>query len=193
MSQIAQALAKAKERTGRTTVPFMVPNASTEAYEAERAAAAAAALRRSRMRQRVWIAIIAVAFPLTAFVVWMRLSDELPPLPDSLPFSHTETSGAFGIAAGGGGNAASAPVVSAAEPARGVASTPAAVQRPELIQLVADLAISAVTPGDPPRIMLAGRIVRAGQAIDGGLVFTGIADGMLQFTDANGVVYTRRY
>lgn len=206
MSQIAQALAKAKERTGHTTAPFMVPGIPAPAREAERAAATAAALRRARMRQRIWIAIVAVALPLTAFVVWTRVRDEAPRSPGQPATSAAvetiaSSSGSASGASAGVGGAAPASAVRTGEPARGAplpsakanSAKPAAGQRPELIQLVTGLAISAVMPGDPARIMLAGRVVRAGEAIDGGLTFAGIADGQLRFTDAEGVVYTRHY
>lgn len=190
MSQIAQALAKAKERTGQTTAPFLVPGAAIPAIEAERAAASAAAIRSAKIRQRFWGAIIAVALPLTAFVVWTQFRSASKPGSDSGRAPSGETAGE-GTAHG----AAAHTTTTGAQTKHGGEAPGAGAQRLEVIQQVNSLAISAVMPGDPPRIMLAGRVVRAGQLIEGagGLTFTGIADGALRFTDSNGVVYTRYY
>jgi hypothetical protein len=41
--------------------------------------------------------------------------------------------------------------------------------------------------------MVAGKVIRQGQIVEGELVFTQIVDGLLFFTDSRGAVYTRRY
>ena len=174
MSQIAQALAKAKERTGQTTAPFAIPGASAPPFAPDRTAA----LKQAKRRQRFWVILGSVLIPLTCFIVWIQVRGTFaPPPPDApatLPSRAQETAPAQ----------MAAPVeLSKAPP------TP----RPELIQAVANLAISAVTPGDPAKIMVGGRVVRAGQPLDGGLTFVGIVDGQLHFTDAAGALYTRRY
>lgn len=181
MSEIAQALAKAKERTGQTAAPFLGAGPSAPPFAADRSAASTTALRQARNRQRFWLIVGLVALPLTGFIVWTQLRGLAAPPPASAPH---KTNGE--LAAG------SPPPTS---PAGSAASLPARAPtpRPELTQAVANLAISAVTPGDPARIVVAGRVIRAGQNVDGGLTFAGIVDGHLHFTDAAGALYTRRY
>lgn len=185
MSQIAHALAKAKERTGHTTAPFMVSGGSLPPFDAARSAASALALRKAKNRQRFWIILGVVALPLTGFVVWSQIRSAPEPVAVSTP-TH-ESGRAEAVVAGA--TSSSAKTASSSSPS----GASVAVQRSEVVQAVNSLPISAVMPGDPARIMLAGRVVRAGQAIDGGLTFSGLADGELRFTDAAGVVYTRRY
>lgn len=177
MSHIAQALAKAKERTGHTTAPFMTPGGVLPPPGMDRSAASAAAIRQAQKRQRFWLVLALVSLPLTAFIFWTQarsLFASKPPADTTVPVAKP---------------VAAAPATTPAVPVPVVAPVP----RPEIAQAVSSLAISAVMPGDPVRIMLAGRVIRAGQSIDGGLTFRGIADGQLQFTDASGALYTRRY
>lgn len=187
MSQIAQALAKAKERTGHTTAPFMVPGAAVPNHDSARAAAVAAALRRAQIRQRFWIAVVVVALPLTGFICWTQMR------PSTVPLAKSPHVPAPPAAGAGSSAAVVEPAVGGSRSASSQSTSAAPAQSLEVIRQVNDLAISAVMPGDPARIMLAGRVVRAGQAIDSGLVFSGIVDGVLQFADTKGAVYTRHY
>lgn len=184
MSQIAHALAKAKERTGQTTVPFLGAGSSQPTLDAARAAASAAALRRAKTRQRFWLILALVALPLTGFIFWTQIGSPNVSLPSSGAPAPTAQE-----------TASVAPT-----PAASVSSSPGPSStrkdpalRLELIQAVKALPISAVMPGDPARIMLAGKIVRAGETVGEGLVFSGLADGQLRFTDTQGAVYTRYY
>jgi len=181
MSEIAQALAKAKERTGQTAAPFLGAGASVPPFAADRSAASAAALRQAKNRQRFWLIVGLIALPLTGFVVWTQVRSLAAPPPAAAP--HTPN----------GEPAAGSPSSIAPSPSGSPLPARAPTPRPELTQAVANLAISAVTPGDPARIVVAGRVIRAGQSVEGGLTFAGIVDGQLQFTDAAGALYTRRY
>ena len=193
MSQIAHALAKAKERTGHTTAPFMIPGTVPPPAPAD--TARATAIRKARNTQRFWLILGVVAIPLIAAVIWMRLR-EIAPNPSAgdanVALIASSESASSPSVSGGSGFERTSP---GSAPKSGTsAKTPAPVApRTELIQLVAALPISAVMPGEPPRIMLAGRVVRAGQLAEGELTFAGIADGQLRFTDAKGAVYTRYY
>lgn len=195
MSEIANALAKAKERTGQTSAPFLVPGAAPVAIDPTRAAAAAAAIRKARRTQRFWIVLIVLTLPATAYLVWSRLRPETTPTL-SLP------------ATGLGDSSASAPGLSATEPTTSQSHSspthagsspaqssdrPSPVQKPDFVTRVSALSVSAVMPGDPPRVVIGGRILRQGQALDDDLTFTGVANGQLLFTDSRGAVYTRRY
>lgn len=200
MSQIAQALAKAKERTGHTTAPFMVPGSvAVPPLDTERAAASAAAIKRAQLRQRFWIGLVVVALPLTVFICWIQIrngsaasaAETATASSSSAVAASPEAAGSGSLAGKGTGKVIASS--GGARPGADASRGGTAAQNPETLQLVGKLSISAVMPGDPPRIMLAGRVVLAGQPIEGGLVFAGIADGFLRFTDANGVVYTRHY
>jgi pyruvate/2-oxoglutarate dehydrogenase complex dihydrolipoamide acyltransferase (E2) component len=186
MSDIAQALAKAKERTGHTTAPFLASGVGPSPAGA-RPTASEIALRKARARQRFWVTLVIIALPLTGFVLWMRLGDE----------DAASKAAAGPVPAGAESVVASHPPATA-EPARPAPSgppavNPAATPDVRLIAAVNELSISAVIPGNPTRIMLSGRVVRAGDVAEGELVFVGIADGMLQFSDSRGALYTRRY
>jgi hypothetical protein len=183
MSQIAQALAKAKERTGQTAAPFLAPGSTAPVPLVDRAAVSATALKQAKNRQRFWLLLALVTLPLTAFVVWFQLRGTVNAdiaLP-SVNFPANQPTPAPMQAE---------PVKQADLPPR---PKPTAVPRAELAQAVANLAITAVTPGDPAKMMLGGRVIRAGETLDSGLTFIGIVDGQLQFTDAAGALYSRRY
>ena len=189
MSQIAQALAKAKERTGQTTAPFVTAGGSLPPFQHARAADTAKAIRRAKSSQRLWLTVGLVALPLIGFVIWFQVRSVVG-ADTALPVA----------AAVGGVSAAPSDSVSKTSGAVAVAPAPVSIPastiatpRPELQQMVNSLAISAVMPGEPPRIMLAGRVVRAGEVIEGGLVFSGVASGELRFNDARGATYMRRY
>ncbi|MEY4487697.1 MAG: hypothetical protein RIQ79_205 [Verrucomicrobiota bacterium] len=48
-------------------------------------------------------------------------------------------------------------------------------------------------PGSVPRMIMQGRVIKVGEPVEQNLIFSGIKDGNLLFTDQNGAVYTRRY
>lgn len=188
MSKIAEALAKAKERTGGTAAPFM---GGAPILTAEAAAQKKASLRRARRRQRFRLILSAGALLATALILWLRFEDELRVKPVS-------TSGA---------ESASEAPASAESPRRvepvnqapptvilpstegGMAIEPRLTTQGEVDALV----FSAVMPGERPRLMYRGRIVNVGERVAGELVFAGIHDGRLVFNDAQGAVYLRRY
>jgi hypothetical protein len=178
MSQIAQALAKAKERAAQTTAPFLQSGAGPSA-------ASAATLRKAKNTRVFWRVLVGVALPLTAFILWTRLAPKgAAHKVGELATAHSTDLGSSHKSAPSG----TTPGVSTAQ-----SHANAAPPRPELMAAVAALPISAVIPGDPARILLEGRVVRAGEVVEGQLVFADIVDDQLRFTDARGAIYTRRY
>jgi len=173
MSKIAVAFAKAKERTGNTMTPF------TPTSPAELASVQNPQLRQAAKTRLFWIVLLTFASLGTAFVIWDRLR------PAETSVRHTP------------------------QPAAAVASSPApavlptvadstqlgqpVAPRPETQKAINSLIITAVLPGEIPRLMHKGRIIPVGQPITDDLVFTGIRDGLLVFTDARGATYVRRY
>ena len=197
MSEIANALAKAKERTGQTSAPFMVPGAASVAIDPARAAAAAAAIRKARRTQRFWFFLIAITLPATAVLVWTRLrpnpTSEIT-LPDS-GLSPASTNSDAGSSSNTAENISQSPgttaTTSQAQGTTPTSHTPA--PRPDLMTRVTALSVTAVMPGEPPRIVIAGRIIRPGQALDADLTFSTVSNGQIVFTDSRGAIYSRRY
>ncbi len=199
MSKIAEALAKAKERTGHTTAPFLL---GTPAVSVDVLAKKEAALRRARRMQRFWVALSSLALALTAFIIWTRLQDM-----KAARMSDTATEGAEAVASEAAPvsgapsrvelvSEAPLPVVlpTASEEA-GLArgeETPAA-PRLEVQAEVNALVFTAVLPGERPRLMYKGRIVGVGERVEGELIFAGVHEGRLVFNDAAGAIYLRRY
>jgi hypothetical protein len=172
MSDIIQALAKAKERAGHPSPPFAAPGSSQVPTNR------AFILGRARNTRRFWIILACVSLPLTAFVLWMRLAEFGISIPSfTRPATHISSSPSSSASSG----SRPAPVV--VEP----------LQDPTLAQTVARLPISAVLRGNPPRIMLGSKVVRVGELAEGELVFAGMVEDQLKFTDARGAVYLRRY
>jgi pyruvate/2-oxoglutarate dehydrogenase complex dihydrolipoamide acyltransferase (E2) component len=68
---------------------------------------------------------------------------------------------------------------------------------PAFRSFVANVKVSGVFQGSPPRIMLNGRLVRGGEVVDGGLNITfdsiDAEKKMLLFKDKSGATVTRRY
>lgn len=203
MSKIAEALAKAKERTGHTTAPFMsgAPVASPESLAKKEAA-----LRRARRIQRFWMALSTVALVLTVIIIWTRLDDVKPGL--VTPPSSGSGAQAAADTSRGGATPVALPAVPSSR-VESVGDVPVAVVLPsdkddagaadkvaprvELQAEVNALVFSAVMPGERPRLMYKGRIVGAGDRVEGELVFAGVHDGRLVFNDARGAIYLRRY
>lgn len=201
MSKIAEALAKAKERTGHTTAPFMsgAPVASPEAVAKKEAA-----FRRARRIQRFWLVLSSVALVLTALIIWTRL-DEMKIVrvgeAEDGAAGISDVRGAASVANPVGPSRVElvneAPVAVVLPPGNGEATGANALAGPapkaELQAAVNALVFTAVMPGERPRLMYKGRIVGAGERVEGELVFAGIHDGRLVFNDANGAIYLRRY
>lgn len=197
MSKIAEALAKAKERTGHTAAPFMT---GSTALPAEVLAKKQAALRRARRLQRFWLVLSSVALVLTGFILWTEFSDEdfaggrgapAAGVQVSEPAQHSPVqSSRIELV-----TEAPVPVVLPTEtsevPESGEGAGPA--PRLELQTMVNGFVFTAVMPGERPRLMFNGRIVGVGERVAGELVFAGIHDGRLVFNDAQGAIYLRRY
>jgi hypothetical protein len=170
MSQIAQALAKAKERTGLTTAPFAAPGQPVKP----------AAPVKVKNTQRIWVALLSVVIVVGGLSFWYsgRYSLETEPVisdarPDPSPVAKTTS--------GNSTTGSTNPAVTDLQP------------RPEIQDIINSLAISAVMPGQQPRIMLQGRVVSVGQPVDGTIIFSGIKSERLVFTDEEGITYLRRY
>jgi pyruvate/2-oxoglutarate dehydrogenase complex dihydrolipoamide acyltransferase (E2) component len=164
MSKIAEALAKAKERTGTTTAPFVTGHQ----------AANPAPARAFQDNNRLWLAILSLVFLGIAGVIWMQLKPVALPEEVVAP-APTEIT-------------ATAPVVPAPP-----AAPPAPTPRADLVTVVNGLVISAVLPGERPRLMMDGRIIQPDESVDPELVFAGVQDGHVLFRDARGAVYSRKY
>jgi len=196
MSKIAEALAKAKERTGQTTAPFMfgAPVQSEEAVAKKNAA-----LRRARRLQRFWLVLCSVALGLTGFVLWVQFAEEIAKAPGESAAPPVEVSvSGFQAPAKPSRivlvNEAPVAVVLPDEAgnAAGASAVIAPAARLELQALVDAWIFTAVMPGERPRLVYKGSIVNVGQRVEGELVFAGIHDGSLVFNDARGVIYLRR-
>jgi hypothetical protein len=174
MSPIAQALAKAKEHT---PAPFAVPG--EHGHIAKPVAAPPI-----KSTQRTWVILLSFAVVFGGLSLWLSGRYKLEPDAGNAGVSSTPD-GSDAMT----GTAAAATDTSSPDP---VNSGP--VANPEVQEAINALVLSAVMPGQPPRIMLQGRVVAGGQPIDGTLlVFIGIKGDRLIFTDADGAVYTRRY
>ncbi|MCU0792854.1 MAG: hypothetical protein MUE42_08405 [Opitutaceae bacterium] len=166
MSRIAEALAKAKERAGPTTAPFM---ANTNATDAEKQ------LARARRHQRFWVTLLSLAAIGASVLIWQRLDN---PSAESAP------------AAPAASSQASTPVPVA------LPSAPQAVDGapdPATARIVQALAITAVQTGERPRLLLQGRLVGLGETVAPGLIFSGLRDHHVLITDTRGAVYERKY
>ena len=191
MSKIAEALVKAKERTGTTIAPFFTTGSAGTPALPPVDEAKAKALRKARNTQRFWVALLSVAAILTFLVIWNRLHSDAPPgpsvanppppaaaKPESAPATQVPT-------------AATPKVETPGRDPSAAASS--AVPRIETYNAVNALVITAVLPGERPRLMYKGRIVAVGEPVEGELDFAGVQDDRLVFTDRRGAVYTRRY
>ena len=165
-SQIANALSKARERTGLTSAPFMIPGHAPKA----------AAIPKYKNTQRRWVIIMSIVMVVGGAFIW-----------SSNQFGASEKP------------VKEAPHATASASVQGPAATPDAPQqsrpepRAEIQDLVKSLVISAVMPGTVPRMIMQGRVIKVGEAVEQNLKFSGIKDGNLVFTDEFGAVYTRRY
>lgn len=192
MSKIAAALAKAKERTGTTTAPFLVGTPGGGGLLPPASGEKEALLRKARRTQRFWLILTSVVAVITTFLIWQRLTPDKSratavassPPPLSAPASEPAAPAHAPLALPPPKN----------DPA-GTTPAPARVVPPnaELYRTVNALVISAVLPGDQPRLMHKGRIVQIGDTVEGELVFAGIQDDQLVFNDRRGAIYVRRY
>jgi len=174
-SEIAKALAKAKEHIGHPS------NLETAAFRQSKLAA--------KNTKRFWIILTALAFPATAILLWTRLGSP------SVASVHPAEPAAV----------QPAPSEVTHPPAASVTPPPEVVlppstelaesgdRKPELINVIASWTISAVIQGTPARIVVNNRIIRVGEAVDDQLTFIGISKGNLFFMDQNSATYCRRY
>jgi hypothetical protein len=200
MSEIVNALAKARERTGNTAAPFMRAAAGRDISSGKPEKTFA------RNWQAWRLAVCSVLVVVTAAVLLLRLrGDRLNPSEATLAPENTGQPAAHAQL-----RAAEAQTLSLAPAVRQLAANPSAhpaapvsvpslaapssaAPRPEIASLVASLPVSAVLPGAEPRFLLDGRVVHVGEKTDGELVFEGVSEGMLIFRDARGARYGRRY
>ncbi len=203
MSKIAEALAKARERTGTTSAPFMAGNAGVPPVPVS--TANKEALRKASRAQLFWIFLTIAVGCVTGLIIWTRL------YPDRSLRSGAESAAPAPPCAtpllAPTGPSPSAPSAPAAVvlPPRSVASADGTPTAPlpgaaplvapgaELYRVVQGFVISAVLPGDQPRLMYQGRVVHVGDAMDADLLFAGIQDGQIVFNDRRGAIYVRRY
>lgn len=205
MSKIAEALAKAKERTGTTTAPFLIgarppgppgspgspgPGGPGEPPKPDK-------LRRARNKQRIWLTLLTIAAIITGLLLWKRLAEmRASSAPSRTPAAPAPEPSAAPAAPGSSDRPVSASSAVPANPdaqAAPPAANPAVQPRADTYDLVNNLSITAVLPGERPRLSYKGRIINAGEVIDHDLVFAGIREGRLVFLDARGATYTRRY
>jgi hypothetical protein len=174
MSRIAEALAKAKEKAGDISGSTAangainpLPNKSAERL-----------LIVARRRQRFWIAITILVLPLSIFATWTHLKENNLLGPRSAEKSPSTSKDKTRLA----------------DDAKALASEAGGKQNlgSAFARRVDLLPISAVMPGEPPRIMVHGRIFRLGETVENGIVFTGIQNGELIFTDTDGAMHKRR-
>lgn len=182
MSKIAEALAKAKERTGNTTAPFLPGQIPTETT---RAKAKQDTLRKAAHHERKWLILLSITALLAAALFWTNrdTATAKPPrtTPGPAPIKSPEPE-------------PSAPAALALPPRNGAAPAfPTPEPRTDTYRTVNELVISAVLPGEKPRIMHQGRIINAGEDITAELIFAGIQDGQIVFNDRRGAIYLRRY
>jgi len=168
MSQIAQALLKAKEHTGLTAAPFarkgQVPVPVVVPPQVKNT-------------QRIWTISLSVVIILGVSTAWFSYRV------NNAPEVTSEVNAPLA-------NSALKEPANQADPAK---VTGVMKPQTETQDLVNALVISAVMPGEVPRVMIQGSVFRAGQVVEGSLKFTGIKDDVMIFTDSNGVNYTRRY
>jgi hypothetical protein len=186
MSKIAEALAKAKERTGTTTAPFLIGQTGLIAAQEK---AKQEALRKARNHQRLWVALLSVAAVLTTVMLWTQFgasnAKQNAPMvaaaqqPAPAPAPPPEPAGPPALVL---------PARNGAGPA-----APAVEPRADTYRTVNELVITAVLPGEKPRLMYQGRIVNAGEPVGEELVFAGVQDGQVVFNDRRGAIYVRRY
>lgn len=176
MSQIAQALSKAKERTGLTAAPFMVPGAP---------APKPVPTKPIPNTQRAWVVMLSIIMVVGGVAIWYSGVFSLDQFRSDDPVATTTSTAT---------TQATSTNPATTTTTTGTTGTPAQTPvRTEIQDMVNSLLISAVMPGDQPRIMLQGRVVGVGQPVDTDLTFSGLKGDRLLFTDRDGGVYTRRY
>lgn len=176
MSQIATALAKAKDRPG-TQAPFMV------GANAGRSAAAVAAKKRFSANI-IWGIVLALSVGTAGTVYWMsRQADDAAVAEPAAPAA-SAVAALEPMSANGGIVAPGTPTTPAAALARMTRNESA----------VRQLSISAVLPGEQPRIMANGKVYHVGDIIlPPEISFAGTDNGQLVFTDTSGNRFTRRF
>ncbi len=179
MSQIATALAKAKERPV-TQAPFMVSGTAVQAKKPAKKRVSA---------NMIWGGVLVFSMSSAgALIWWNQASDKsaapvtVEARPDDIPayYSNNTTTA----------NGTTLPLP--ATPQLSPAAMQARITRNE--NAVRQLNISAVIPGEQPKIMANGRIYQIGDiVIQPEISFSGTVDGQLVFTDPSGNRFTRRF
>lgn len=193
-SEIANALAKARERIGQPPDLAGGVPAPGPAAQNSRAAASIHLLRRAQNSRRFWVILVTLALPATCYILWLRIQEAKrnaaapEPADTSVP---AEVRHAVLPPAPVYPSAAPAAAAAALVPAADLAET--TNLKPELMIVVANWTITAVMPGTPARIVIANRVIRAGEPVDEHLTFLGIANGQLYFSDKDRAIYGRRY
>ncbi|MFH1497861.1 MAG: hypothetical protein ABII82_08550 [Verrucomicrobiota bacterium] len=177
MSQIATALAKAKERPV-TQAPFMVGAVPGRPIPG-------AVIPKRFSTNIIWGIVLALSIGTAGTVYWLSKQVEEPA--DIIAAAHAEA-GQVGISPG--------PTGSVTAPVAGQPTTPAAalarMTRNE--SAVRQLSISAVLPGEQPRVMANGKIYHVGDVIlPPDISFAGTENGQLIFTDLAGNRFVRRF
>jgi hypothetical protein len=211
MSEIADALAKAKERTGHPSAEFLTGGEiGARLPSVERKAAL---LKQARLRQRFWLVLSSVALVLTALLIGYRvveIREELaaeematvavpvvaPAAVQSGPQVWTLESPPPAVV-----NQVErmdhAPVAvvlpPVAENTDGVHAAHVVPPRADFQAQINGWSFAAVMPGERPRLMFQGRVVGVGQRVEGDIVFAGIQGEWLVFNDNRGAIYQRRY
>lgn len=186
MSHIATALAKAKERPGAQAA-FVLGGSVPKPT---------AAIERRVPVNVIWAIVLGISALSAGGLVWWNLQAEKSTdegLAIGAPASTTYSTHAFTpsgqaatpSAAGASAQTAAPVTLSASALAAKFAKNDTAVRQ---------LNISAVMPGEQPRIMANGRVYQVGDMIiPPEISFAGTNDGQLVFTDTTGNRFTRRY
>ena len=210
MSEIADALAKAKERTGQTTTEFLAGGLEGARARAEKKEAM---LRQARLRQRFWLVLSSVALVLTALLIGYRVVEMRAELAaERVVIAPVSDPAVTQVSAGGAvwtrespppavvnqvERVDQAPIMVVLPPAAadepGVAPVRGVSPRADLQSQINGWSFSAVMPGERPRLMYQGRVVGVGQRVEGEIVFAGIQNEWLVFNDSRGAIYQRRY
>lgn len=179
MSKIAQALAKATERTGHTTAPFLtgMPPRELPGRETKEAE-----LRKARIRWRFWRFLAFTSFPITALILWLQFGgtrNHKPDMPTTAAAEEFKSTSAMGAQ-----NTNRVAIQTDLKPD---------ATREELQARVRAFVFTALMPGARPRVVYKGRVIEMGDHIDDDLIFGGLQNDQLIFKDAAGEIYLRRY
>lgn len=173
MSQIATALAKAKERPA-TQAPFMVTAAANRFTPP---------VPRHFSVNLIWGILLVMIVASAGALIWWTQRVDAPAHVASSVGSIPDATSSDQIV-GAARDLTATPQISPAMMAARITRNESAVR---------ELNISAVLPGDSPRIMANGRIYHVGDIVLPEISFAGTDAGQLVFTDRSGNRFTRRY